>query len=68
MPRRGPPTNAERIDIAARSIGAVTVRTNLYRSQVLAGANFGADGRLGGSGADADSYGAGDIGRVRIGG
>lgn len=44
------------------------MRTDLYRSQVLAGANFGADGRLGGSGADADSYGAGDIGRVRIGG
>ena len=68
LPRRGPPFIVQRVDLAAPSIGRVFVRTNVLESRILGGANLGADGRHGGSGADADSFGPGEIGRVRLGG
>ena len=37
-------------------------------ARVMSGTGFGADGKLGGTGADADSYGAGSIGTVRVAG
>lgn len=68
IPRRGPPWIVQRVDLAARSIGAVSIRTNVSDTRILAGADFGSDGRLGGTGDDADTFGPGEIGTIRLGG
>ena len=47
--------------ITARSIGTVLVAGDLVNSLVLAGANLGADFALGGTGANADTFGPGSI-------
>jgi hypothetical protein len=67
VPRRGPPSIVQDVDLAARSIGRVTVWTNVWNTRILAGGNLGADGRVGGTAADADTFGAGDIGSVTLG-
>ena len=42
--------------------------TLLWHTRILAGAHLGADWALGGGGADADSFGEGDMEKVKIGG
>jgi len=39
---------------------------SLTNARVLSGANLGADGAVGGSGANADTYGAGSIGSIKV--
>ncbi len=51
-------------NIAAASFGTVSIRGNL-QGDILAGANFGADGVLGGGD---DTFAAGSINAVRVGG
>ena len=53
---------------ATNSIGAITVAGEVRDSLILAGADLGADGVLGGSGEDSDSFAAGKIGRVKVNG
>ena len=48
-------------------IGSVFAST-LASARILSGANLGADGMIGGTGANADSYGAGAIGSIRVAG
>lgn len=67
VPHRGPPSIVQDVDLAARSIGRVTVWTNVWNTRILAGTNLGADGRGGGAAADADTFGAGDMGSVTLG-
>lgn len=52
--------------ITARAIGSLVVTGDLVNSFVLAGANLGADFALGGSGANADTFGAGTVGSVVV--
>ena len=52
--------------ITAGSIGTLLVDRDLSNSLILAGANLGADGALGGTGADADTFAAGRLGTVII--
>ena len=52
--------------ITARKIGTLLLDRDLSNSLILAGATLGADGALGGTGADADAFAAGSIGTVRI--
>ncbi len=52
---------------SSSSIGAFAA-SSLKGSRILAGANLGADGRLGGINADADSYAQGSIGSVKVNG
>lgn len=54
--------------IAALKIGSITIDGNLTNSKILAGLQMGADGLLGGSGEDSDSFNAGSLGAIRIGG
>ena len=68
IPRRGPPWVVQHVDLAARSIGSVSIRTNVADARILVGADLGSDGRVGGDGDDADTFGSGDIGTVRLGG
>jgi uncharacterized delta-60 repeat protein len=49
------------------AIASVT-GASMDSARILAGANLGADGAVGGSGADADTYGPGAIGSVKIAG
>lgn len=51
---------------ATGAIGAVLLDGDLTNSQILAGANLGADGAVGGSGADADTFAAGALRTVSI--
>ncbi len=55
-------------DLAAAQIGAIDIKGNLSQARFFAGANFGADGMLGGSGADADTFGPGSIAGLTVGG
>ena len=52
---------------SAGGIGSVTV-ASLNGAKLLAGANLGADGEFGGTGASADTYGAAQIGKIKVGG
>ena len=54
--------------IAASGFSQITVGRDLVNSVVLAGARLGADLQLGGSGTDVDSFGAGTIKAVSVGG
>lgn len=54
--------------LSAKSFGTVTIGKNLVRSMILAGANLGLDQVIGGLGPSADTFGAGSIGAVSIGG
>ncbi|MEA3209504.1 MAG: hypothetical protein QOE70_2561 [Chthoniobacter sp.] len=54
--------------IGAAKIGAITVAGDVINSKIIAGANFGADHALGGTGADADSFDQGTLGSITIGG
>ena len=49
-----------------RSIGSITSGRDLLSGRILAGAFLGRDGRLGGTGDDADSYVAGTIGSISV--
>ena len=48
-------------------IGSI-LALSMDSARVLSGANLGADGMVGGSGPDADSYGAGSIGSIKVSG
>jgi hypothetical protein len=48
----------------ASSIGSITSGRDILLSRILAGAYLGDDGLLGGSGANADTFGAGTIGSI----
>ena len=52
--------------LAARSIASLTVKGSLTDAHILAGADFGADGRLGGDDADADTFGPGSLKSIKI--
>lgn len=52
--------------ITARSIGAITSGRDILAAKILAGAYLGADGRLGGTGSDADVFRTGNIGPVNV--
>ncbi len=54
--------------IAPLSVGSASIGTHFTNSVLLAGANLGADGILGGVGLNTDSFGAGFIASLRIGG
>ena len=53
-------------DLAARNIAGLTVKGSLVGARMLAGADLGADGRLGGEGVDADSFGPGGIMTLKV--
>jgi Bacterial Ig-like domain len=55
-------------ELAAAQIGLVNVTGNLSDARFFAGANFGADGLPGGSGANADTFGSGSILGLTVGG
>lgn len=55
--------------ISARdAIGTVSIAGDMFDSSIMAGVDLGADGRFGGSGADADAVTTGTIGTVSVGG
>ena len=54
--------------VAARSIGTFAVAGAVANSVVLGGAGLGSDNQLGGTGSAADSFAAGSIGKITIGG
>ncbi|HSG87643.1 MAG TPA: Ig-like domain-containing protein, partial [Pseudomonadales bacterium] len=49
-------------------VQGIAILGDLEDSQILIGADLGADGQLGGDGADADTYGSGELGKLFIGG
>lgn len=53
---------------SANSIGNVSLFGSLTGAQVLAGANFGADGKAGGTGSNADTFAAGSIKAIKVSG
>lgn len=55
-------------DLTAMGIKTFSTTGDVIGARVLVGANFGADGRIGGAGDDADTFAAGVLGRVNIGG
>ena len=55
-------------DLAAAQIGPINIKGNLGQARFFAGANFGADGVLGGSGANADTFATGSILGLTVGG
>ncbi len=54
--------------LATPSLQVLAVGGGLLGAQLRVGADFGADGRPGGSGANADAFGAGFLGQLRVGG
>ena len=54
--------------INASNFSTVAIGRDLVNSTILAGTKLGADGMVGGSGLDADSFGAGKIGNFSVGG
>ncbi|HKA59929.1 MAG TPA: Ig-like domain-containing protein, partial [Gemmatimonadales bacterium] len=48
------------------SVQGIAILGDLENSEILIGADLGADGQLGGSGADADTYSGGDLGDLLI--
>ncbi len=50
------------------SIGTVTLVGNATGAMILAGANFGSDGKAGGTDTATDAYGPGSIGKIQISG
>lgn len=51
---------------ASQTIGSLIVDRDIIDSLILAGADLGIDLALGGAGADADTFGAGRIGRIKV--
>lgn len=54
--------------VAAASLGTLTIGGNVTGARILAGADLGADGHPGGTGADADTFAAGSIADLKVGG
>jgi uncharacterized protein YjiK len=54
--------------LATKAIDVFAVGGSLVNAHLMVGATLGADGKLGGSGADADTFGAGFIGQLRVAG
>ena len=51
------------------SIGAISIgKSGLANANILAGANFGSDGQLGGAGTAADTFAAASIGKLKVAG
>ncbi|MCC7082795.1 MAG: phosphatase PAP2 family protein, partial [Burkholderiales bacterium] len=55
-------------ELTAPALGVLQAGGNLVNASIMIGGNLGADGRFGGAGADADSFSAGNLPRLRIGG
>jgi uncharacterized delta-60 repeat protein len=53
---------------ASGGIGSINVGADMKNAIVLAGASLGSDGKIGGVGVDADTFGAGSIASVKVGG
>ena len=49
-------------------VQGIAILGDLEDSQILIGADLGADGQLGGNGANADAFGSGELGKLFIGG
>jgi hypothetical protein len=62
----GGATESQMVEILAHSIGTVQISGNVTNSRLLAGTDLGADWAVGGTGANADTFGAGTIGSVAI--
>ncbi len=54
--------------LATKAIDVFAVGGSLVGAHLMVGATLGADGKLGGTGVDADSFGAGFIGQLRVAG
>jgi hypothetical protein len=54
--------------LATPSLGDLNIRGNLVNARLMIGADLGADGRLGGAGANADHFSIGSLGSVGVGG
>ena len=54
--------------LAAGSLGVLRVGGNFIGGHLMVGGSLGADGRPGGTGADADSFAAGYLGQLRVAG
>ena len=54
--------------LATKAIDVFAVGGSLVGAHLMVGATLGADGKLGGTGADADTFGAGFIGQLRVAG
>ena len=54
--------------IATKAIDVFAVGGSLVGAHLMVGATLGADGKLGGTGADADTFGAGYLGQLRVAG
>ena len=52
--------------LSGLSVQGIAILGDLENSEILIGADLGADGQLGGSGADADAYSGGDLGDLLI--
>jgi membrane-associated phospholipid phosphatase len=65
---RGNGGNITGSTLTASGFGNIAIAKNLTDSHLLAGANFSADHALGGTGANADTFAAGKIGAVTVGG
>ncbi len=60
----GGPAEDDLVQICASTIPSIAVRGGVSHARILAGADLGDDWRLGGSGADADSFSIGAIGKL----
>ncbi len=54
--------------LATQSLDVMSIGGSFLGGQLMVGANLGGNGRLGGSGFDADTFGAGYIGQLRVAG
>ena len=54
------------VDVLGLSVRGIAVLGDLTHSQILIGADLGADGKLGGSGANADTFTGGQLGDLLI--
>ena len=64
----GGPDEADLVQVLAPTIGGVKIGGDAVDTRLLAGADLGTDWAVGGTGAAADSFQAGSIGKVSIGG
>ncbi len=59
-------TRSFRGTLAAKTIQSLSIGLDLVGAKILAGANLGTDGRLGGTGGAADSFAAGNINAIVV--
>jgi len=64
----GQAAEADMVQVFARDIGQIDVKGNVQHARILAGADLGADWAIGGTDANADTFGGGSIQKIKIGG